>query len=78
MFMGKPIILLGSITYAMKSRDILFRYGMKSYVERTPRTSTRLGCGYGLYVPQNVDGAEEILKNSGIRVLGRVEKAGAV
>ncbi|MDU7339270.1 MULTISPECIES: DUF3343 domain-containing protein [Clostridium] len=78
MFVGKPVILLGSITYAMKSRDILFRYGIKSYVERTPRTQDRLGCGYGIFVPDRTDQAEDILRNSGVRVLGRSERAGGV
>lgn len=76
--MGKPVILLGSITYAMKSRDILSRYGIKSYVERTPNTQDRLGCGYGIYVPDRTDQAEDILSNSGIQVLGRSERAGEV
>lgn len=76
--MGKPVILLGSITYAMKSRDILFRYGIKAYVERTPRTQERLGCGYGIYVPDRADQAEDIIRRSGIRILGRSERAGAV
>lgn len=74
--MGKPMILLGSVTYAMKSRDLLFQYGIKAYVERSPRTSEALGCGYGIYVPQYADEAEKILTNLGIRVLGRAERVG--
>lgn len=34
--MGKPLLLVGSVTYAMKSRDILFKRGIKAYVERIP------------------------------------------
>lgn len=41
--MGKPMIMLSSITYAMKSRDILFQYGIRSYVERTPQQSVAAG-----------------------------------
>lgn len=76
--MGKPMILLGSITYAMKSRDLLFQHGIKAYVERTPRTGERLGCGYGIYVPHDADQAQEILARAGIRILGRSERVGAV
>jgi len=73
---GKPMIMLSSITYAMKSRDILFQYGIKSYVERTPRSSANSGCGYSIYVPNRTDEAEKILRDLGIKVLGRSERDG--
>lgn len=72
--MGKPMILVSSITYAMKGRDILFKHGIKGYVERTPRTSENTGCGYSIYVPSNTDEAEKILIAYGIRILGRAER----
>ncbi len=74
--MGKPMIMLSSITYAMKSRDILFKNGIKSYVERTPRSNTNAGCGYSIYVPDKTDEAERILVGLGIKVLGRSERDG--
>lgn len=49
--MGKPVILLSSVTYAMKGRDLLLRQGLRAYVERIPPSNTS-GCGYGLYVPR--------------------------
>lgn len=76
--MGKPLIMLSSITYAMKSRDILFRKGIKSYVERTPRSNENAGCGYSIYVPDRTDEAENILREQGIRILGRTERDGSV
>ena len=76
--MGKPMIMLSSITYAMKSRDILFQYGIKSYVERTPRNNENAGCGYSIYVPEKTDEAEEILIGMGIKVLGRAERDGTL
>lgn len=72
--MEKPVIQVSSVTYAMKSRDLLFRHGIRAYVERSTRSS-KAGCGYNLYVPENTDMAEEILRSSGIRVLGRMERA---
>ena len=30
--MGKPVILLSSVTYAMKGRDLLLRQGLRAYV----------------------------------------------
>lgn len=75
--MNKPLILVSSITYAMKARDILFHNGIKSYIERV-RHRENVGCGYGIYVPERTDEAEEILQKSGIRILGRIERAGTV
>ena len=73
--MGKPLIGVSSVTYAMKGRDLLFRHGIRGYVERIPTTG-ETGCGYGLYVPRGADAAERILRENRIRVLGRMEQDG--
>ena len=73
--MGKPLIVVSSVTYAMKGRDLLFRHGIRGYVERIPKTG-ETGCGYGIYVPRGVDAAERILRENRIRVLGRMEQDG--
>ena len=70
---GRPFIVVSSVTYALKSRDLLFSRGIKAYVERLPRTREN-GCGYGLYVPQHADAAERILREAGVRVLFRTER----
>ncbi|HEX3016351.1 MAG TPA: putative Se/S carrier-like protein [Caproicibacter sp.] len=72
--MGKPMIVVGSVTYAMKGRDILARYGINSSVERVSRGTNGHGCGYGIYVPQRTDEAERILRNSGVPVSGRTDR----
>lgn len=74
--MGKPVILVSSVTYAMKGRDLLFRRGIRAFVERIP-PSSQSGCGYGIYVPQGVEEAEGILRENHIKILGRAER-GAV
>ena len=73
--MGKPLIVVSSVTYAMKGRDLLFRHGIRGYVERIPKTG-ETGCGYGIYVPRGADAAERILRENRIRVLGRMEQDG--
>ena len=74
--MGKPLLVVSSVTYAMKSRDLLSARGLfRAYVERIPRTR-ETGCGYGVYVPQGADEAERILKENGVRILGRMEQEG--
>ncbi len=71
--MGKPLIMVSSVTYAMKARELLTRHGIRGYVERIPRTA-ETGCGYGVYVPQGADAAERILRENNIRILGRLEQ----
>ena len=73
--MGKPLIVVSSVTYAMKGRDLLFRHGIRGYVERIPKRG-ETGCGYGIYVPRGADAAERILRENRIRVLGRMEQDG--
>ncbi len=74
--MGKPVILLSSVTYAMKGRDLLSRQGIPAYVERIPPSNSS-GCGYGLYVPHGADQAQRILSENGIKILGRLEQEAA-
>ncbi len=71
--MGKPLILVSSVTYAMRARELLLQSGIRGYVERIPKTA-ETGCGYGVYVPEGADAAERILRDNGIRVLGRMEQ----
>lgn len=72
-FMGKPLIVVSSVTYAMKGRELLSRRGFRVFVERIPKTA-ETGCGYGLYVPDGADEAETVLRENNIRVLGRLEQ----
>lgn len=74
--MGKPILLVSSITYAMKSKDLLMNHGIPAYVERVPHIEALGGCGYGLHIPKQMDEAESILQQEGIRILGRIEREG--
>ena len=69
----KPLIVVSSVTYALKGRDVLFSHGIRAYVERLPRTREN-GCGYGLHVPQRIDGAERLLREAGVRVLYRTDR----
>lgn len=73
--MGKPLIVVSSVTYAIKGRDILFGHGIRAYVERIPQMADA-GCGYGIYVPGNADEAERILRNHDVKILDRIEQDG--
>ena len=71
--MGKPLIVVSSVTYALKSKEILFERGIRAYVERIPQTK-ETGCGYGVYVPNDTDEAERILRDHEIKILDRIEQ----
>ena len=72
--MNKELILLPSVTYAMKAKGILDKYKIRSYIQRTPKTVKIKSCGYCLFVPSDTDRAERLLRENGIRVLGRGER----
>lgn len=52
--MDRPLIMMSSVTNAMRGREILRRHGISSEIERTPRGSARQGCGYSLYVKKTL------------------------
>ncbi len=72
--MEKQLILLPSVTYAMKAKSILDQYHIRAYIQRTPKKLEVKSCGYCLFVPKDSDKAEQILRNKGIRILGRAER----
>lgn len=72
--MKKELILLPSVTYAMKAKSILDKYGLRSYIQRTPKSVMIKSCGYCLFVPGRTDEAERLLREKGVRVLGRGER----
>ena len=72
--MNQELILLPSVTYAMKAKSILDKYAIRSYIQRTPRNLKIKSCGYCLFVPERTDEAETLLRKGGIRVLGRAAR----
>ncbi len=71
--MSKKGIEVGSVTYAMKGRDLLQKHGYKAYLTRNPRPKEDDGCGYVIYV-NNIDNkCFNILKRNGILVKGTVD-----
>ena len=74
--MKKELILLPSVTYAMKAKSILDKAKIRSFIRRTPKNVGIKSCGYSLYVPGRADEAECLLKNNGVRVLGRAAGEG--
>ena len=69
--MKKQLIMVSSITYAIKGRELLRAKGYRAYIERTPGNLDTAECGYSIYVNGDADAAEQILRDAGIKILGR-------
>ena len=65
----KQMIVTGTITYAMRGRDILRKNGFKATVERNSSGLGRIGCGYGIVVYGELGNAVELLKENGIKLI---------
>lgn len=68
--MENNLIMFGSVTLAMKSRNLLLKNNIKSGLVRTPIHLNKKSCGYSLYVPGNFEKALKIIRRNGITVNG--------
>ena len=68
--MGKYLIMVSSITHAIKGRDLLRNDGRKAYIEKTPGHLDSHGCGYSIVVYDNPEPMIAMLKNHGIKITG--------
>ncbi len=62
-------IVTGSITYALRGRDILRRAGFKASVERLTAQLGYVGCGYTIVLSGDIRQAEAVLKDAGVKIL---------
>lgn len=65
--MKKIIIKVGSVTYAMKARSILQRYGYRAQIIKTAKPQKNEGCGYSVSVIDPPPNILEILQHEGIQ-----------
>lgn len=61
--------MIGTVTYALKAKDILRHNGIKAYVERKSVNIGKYGCGYSVVIKDNIETAKTILADSGIKIL---------
>lgn len=66
--MEKYSIITGTITYAIRGRDILRQKGFAANMEKTKQNLTH-GCGYSITVSGDINKIEAILKNAGVKIL---------
>lgn len=65
-------ILLNSVSSALKSKEILDKYNIKSSVERTPKNNIIRSCGYSLMVNDDIEKAKAVLIENKVTILGIV------
>ncbi|MDD6284208.1 MAG: DUF3343 domain-containing protein [Firmicutes bacterium] len=68
--MVKNSIMVGSITHAIRGRDILRSKGYKAFIEKTKGRLDGAGCGYSITLSSDPQAAAELLRSNGIKVLG--------
>ena len=67
--MQRHIILLNSITYAIKGRDLLRKQGFRAYIERKTNNIGNSSCGYVIIANGNKNKIIRILAESGIKII---------
>ncbi len=63
-------IIVSSVTYAIRAKEVLLRYNIKALCEKLPASVTGCGCGYGLRVNTDEQTARALLEDAGIQVKG--------
>lgn len=59
-------VLTGSITYAVKAKEILNRNGFKAYMGRK-KDKTKSGCGYFVSFDGDAEKAKKILEENNVK-----------
>ena len=67
--MKRHIISVGSITYAIKGRDVLRKRGYRAYTEKKTNGSGGVGCGYVIIVEGDTGHILSALNAAGIKIL---------
>lgn len=67
--MERNIISIGTVTYALKGRDLLRKLGFKAYVQRNSSDIGKYGCGYSIVAVGDIDKIADALTENGIRIL---------
>lgn len=67
--MKRYFVITGTITYAIKGRDVLRRSGFHAELTRTVHAGGNVGCGYGIITNCDPDRIQNIFFEYGIRYL---------
>ncbi len=67
--MKRYAITTGTVTYAIKGRDLLRRNGYNAKIERRTREADTIGCGYSVVFDGDLKRAQLIFKQAGVKIL---------
>ena len=73
--MQRYFIITGTITYAIKCRDVLRQNGYKAELKRAVNLGGNVGCGYGVVTVCDIKEIEKLLSKYAIRYL-QIKKEG--
>lgn len=68
--MENNLIMFNSVTFAIRSRDLLNKHGIDARLVRTPSHLRNRSCGYSLLIINRYDEAKALILNNGIRIKG--------
>lgn len=63
------LITTGTVTYAIKGRDLLRRKGINAKIERITSGKGSAGCGYAIAISGQLDKALELLHSADVKIL---------
>lgn len=66
--MKRYVIATGTVTYAIKGRDLLRKKGYKAKIERKSGEKVH-GCGYAIIFEGDIQAAESMLRQNGVKIL---------
>lgn len=70
--MKRYLIQVGTVTYAIKGRDLLRKKGFKVKIERKTDEKT-YGCGYAISLMGDKSEAVKLLRDNGVKILDITE-----
>ena len=72
--MIRYLISTGTVTFAIKGRDILRKHGINAKVEKISSGKGNEGCSYAIATAGDIDSVKELLKRNGIKILDIIQK----
>lgn len=66
--MERYSIAVGTITYAIKGRDLLRDLGISAHLTRKMSQNGNAGCGYSIVIEGNLTKSKSALEDAGIKI----------
>lgn len=68
--MENNLIIFNSVTFAIRSRDLLKKNRIDARLVRTPSHLRNRSCGYSLLIINRFDEAKSLILSNGIKIQG--------